>query len=147
MQSADFTSSPMSVSPCNWSFYRNSLHFCKCHQHKGAFNQLCHHFHQNHTPSKPAELSYKRLSAQEVCYQRMQMAQQQAAQLSAATRTAESPKSSSPGFSGEKKRIAHRPNPRITSPTTSKKASNQHHYLQLLCLLLLRYFRYSLLLC
>ncbi|XP_044056324.1 RNA exonuclease 1 homolog [Siniperca chuatsi] len=60
---------------------------------------------------------YKRLTAQEVCYQRMQMAQQQAAQLSASVKA--DPQSSSASFSGERKRIAHRPNPQITSSKTT----------------------------
>lgn len=76
-------------------------------------------FCQNDAPSKTAVRPYKRLTAQEVCYQRMQMAQQQAAQLSAAAKAARSSQSSSPSFSGEKKRIAHRPNPQITSSKTS----------------------------
>lgn len=70
-------------------------------------------------PSPTVVRPYKRLSAQEVCYQRMQLAQQQAAQLSASVRTAS--QSSSPGFSGEKKRIAHRPNPQTTSSKTNVK--------------------------
>ncbi|XP_038571339.1 RNA exonuclease 1 homolog [Micropterus salmoides] len=67
-------------------------------------------------PSKTVVPPYRRLTAQEVCYQRMQMAQQQAAQLSASVKAAS--KSSSSGFSGERKRIAHRPNPQITSSKT-----------------------------
>ncbi|TDH08773.1 hypothetical protein EPR50_G00101150 [Perca flavescens] len=68
-------------------------------------------------PSTTVVRPYKRLSAQEVCYKRMQMAQQQAAQLSASVKAAS--KSSSPGFSGERKRIAHRPSPQTTSSKTS----------------------------
>uniref|UniRef100_I3JUZ4 REX1, RNA exonuclease 1 homolog n=1 Tax=Oreochromis niloticus TaxID=8128 RepID=I3JUZ4_ORENI len=60
---------------------------------------------------------YKRPTAQEICYQRMQMAQQQAAQLSASVKAAS--QASSPSFSGERKRIAHRPNPQIASSKTS----------------------------
>ncbi|XP_076582912.1 RNA exonuclease 1 homolog [Chaetodon auriga] len=71
----------------------------------------------NDAPSKSAVRPYKRLTAQEVCYQRMQMAQQQAAQLSASIKAAS--QNSSPSFSGERKRIAHRPNPQITSSKTS----------------------------
>ncbi|CAG00737.1 unnamed protein product [Tetraodon nigroviridis] len=67
-------------------------------------------------PSKPVLQPYKRLSAQEVCYRRLHVAQQQAAQLSAAAKAA---KSNNLGFSGEKKRIAHRPNPQITPLKTS----------------------------
>ncbi|XP_018551300.1 RNA exonuclease 1 homolog isoform X2 [Lates calcarifer] len=70
-------------------------------------------------PSKTVVRPYKRPTAQEVCYQRMQMAQQQAAQLSASVKAAS--QSSSPSFSGERKRIAHRPNPQITSSKTSAK--------------------------
>ncbi|XP_072294468.1 RNA exonuclease 1 homolog [Eucyclogobius newberryi] len=64
---------------------------------------------------KAAGRPYKRPSAQEVCYQRMQLSQQQAAQLSASMR--EAAQSHSAGVSGEKKRIAHRPNP----PTTASR--------------------------
>ncbi|XP_017276074.1 RNA exonuclease 1 homolog [Kryptolebias marmoratus] len=73
-------------------------------------------------PSKSVVRPYKRPTPQEMCYQRMQIAQQQAAQLSASQR-------SSPGVSGEKKRIAHRPNPQTpsskTSPAHDKPATSQ----------------------
>uniref|UniRef100_A0A665WS00 Exonuclease domain-containing protein n=1 Tax=Echeneis naucrates TaxID=173247 RepID=A0A665WS00_ECHNA len=72
---------------------------------------------ETHTPSKTVVRPYKRPTAQEVCYQRMQMAQQQAAQLSASANTAS--QNSSPTFSRERKRIAHRPNPQITSSKTT----------------------------
>ncbi|XP_004553853.2 RNA exonuclease 1 homolog isoform X1 [Maylandia zebra] len=68
-------------------------------------------------PSRTAVRPYKRPTAQEICYQRMQMAQQQAAQLSASVKAAT--QASSPSFSGERKRIAHRPNPQIASSKTS----------------------------
>ncbi|XP_067369916.1 RNA exonuclease 1 homolog isoform X2 [Channa argus] len=68
-------------------------------------------------PSKTLVRPYKRPTAQEVCYQRMQMAQQQAAQLSASVKPASL--SSSLTFSKERKRIAHRPSPQITSSKTS----------------------------
>ncbi|XP_074524790.1 RNA exonuclease 1 homolog [Halichoeres trimaculatus] len=71
------------------------------------------------TPSKTVVQPYRRLTAQEVCYRRMQMAQEQAAQLSATVKA--SSQSSSPGFSGEKRRIAHRPNPQTTSSKTNVK--------------------------
>ncbi|XP_060933880.1 RNA exonuclease 1 homolog [Limanda limanda] len=61
---------------------------------------------------------YKRASAQEVCYQRMQLAQHQAAQLSASVKAAS--QSSSSIFPGERKRVAHRPGP----PTSSSKTSS-----------------------
>ncbi|CAJ1060938.1 RNA exonuclease 1 homolog [Xyrichtys novacula] len=70
-------------------------------------------------PSKTVVQPYRRLTAQEVCYRRMQLAQQQASQLSASVKT--SPQSSSSSFSGEKKRIAHRPNPQTTSSKTNVK--------------------------
>ncbi|XP_031715562.1 RNA exonuclease 1 homolog [Anarrhichthys ocellatus] len=59
---------------------------------------------------------YKRLSAQEVCYKRMQMAQQQGAQISASVKVASQSSSTS---SGEKKRIAHRSSPQTPSSKTS----------------------------
>lgn len=68
---------------------------------------------------------YKRLSAQEVCYQRMHMAQQQAAQLSAAAKAAQS---TNHPYSGEKKRIAHRPNPQKTSLKTSEGPHVSYHF-------------------
>ncbi|XP_073333041.1 RNA exonuclease 1 homolog [Pagrus major] len=71
----------------------------------------------NEAPSKSAVRPYKRPTAQEACYHRMQMAQQQAAQLSASVKAAS--QSSSQSFSGERKRIAHRPNPQMTSSKTS----------------------------
>ncbi|KAM8746322.1 RNA exonuclease 1 homolog [Acanthopagrus schlegelii] len=71
----------------------------------------------NDAPSKSAVRPYKRPSAQEACYHRMQMAQQQAAQLSVSVKAAS--QSSSQSFSGERKRIAHRPNPQMTSSKTS----------------------------
>lgn len=78
-------------------------------------------------PSRTAVRPYKRPTAQEICYQRMQMAQQQAAQLSASVKAAS--QASSPSFSGERKRIAHRPNPQIasskTSPTDAKHAAGR----------------------
>ncbi|XP_047231372.1 RNA exonuclease 1 homolog isoform X2 [Girardinichthys multiradiatus] len=68
-------------------------------------------------PSKTVIRPYKRPTPQEVCFQRMQLMQQQAAQLSASVQAAS--QSSPSTFSGEKKRIAHRPNPQITSSKTS----------------------------
>ncbi|XP_061681624.1 RNA exonuclease 1 homolog [Syngnathoides biaculeatus] len=69
-------------------------------------------------PSKNVVRPYRRPTAQEVCYQRMQMAQQQAAQLSASVKVP-SQSSPSPSSSGERKRIAHRPNPLTISSKTS----------------------------
>ncbi|KAG7279407.1 hypothetical protein CRUP_024226, partial [Coryphaenoides rupestris] len=81
--------------------------------------------------SKSAVRPYRRPTAQEICYQRLQMAQQQAAQLAPAVRTpavktpgvktpgvkASSDSSPSSSFAGERKRIAHRPNPFTPSPS------------------------------
>ncbi|XP_054646674.1 RNA exonuclease 1 homolog [Dunckerocampus dactyliophorus] len=69
-------------------------------------------------PSKNVVRPYRRPTPQEVCYQRMQVAQQQAAQFSASIKAA-SQSSSSTGSSGGKKRIAHRPNPLLISSNTS----------------------------
>ncbi|KAM6041731.1 RNA exonuclease 1 homolog isoform 2-T2 [Chlamydotis macqueenii] len=55
-------------------------------------------------PSKPVVRPYRPPTAQEVCYQRIQLAQQQAAQLAVAVQKA------SLSLPGEKKRIAHVPN-------------------------------------
>lgn len=74
---------------------------------------------QTDAPLKTAVRPYKRPTPQEVCFQRMQLAQQQAAQLSASVKAAS--QSSTSSFAGEKKRIAHRPNPQITSTKTSRK--------------------------
>ncbi|KAM6310881.1 RNA exonuclease 1 homolog [Podargus strigoides] len=54
-------------------------------------------------PSKPVVRPYRPPTAQEVCYQRIQLAQQQAAQLAVAVQKA------SLSLPGEKKRIAHVP--------------------------------------
>lgn len=47
----------------------------------------------------------RRLTAQEVCFQRMQIAQQQAAQFSASGAAA----------AGERRRVMHRPNPALVA--------------------------------
>ncbi|XP_062412184.1 RNA exonuclease 1 homolog isoform X2 [Sardina pilchardus] len=71
---------------------------------------------------------YRRPTAQEMCYQRMQMAQQQAEQLAvvvkaaAAASSSYSLSSSSTAFSAEKKRVAHRPNPSALSLKASSEA-------------------------
>ncbi|KAG5275980.1 hypothetical protein AALO_G00126610 [Alosa alosa] len=71
---------------------------------------------------------YRRPTAQEMCYQRMQMAQQQAEQLAVVVKAATaasssySLSSSSTSISGEKKRVAHRPNPSALSLKASSEA-------------------------
>ncbi|XP_036378227.1 RNA exonuclease 1 homolog [Megalops cyprinoides] len=64
---------------------------------------------------KPIVRPYRRPTAQEICYQRMQIAQQQAAQLAAAVKTATATPSPASSFSGEKRRVAHRPNPLVAA--------------------------------
>ncbi len=114
---------------------------------QSIFNKKCICFYQSEAPSKSVVQPYKRLSAQQVCYQRMQMAQQQAAQLAASVKAAS--QSSSPSFSGgERKRIAHRPNPQIASSKTSTIASASHFYgrIQLLFFLffpLINFFKWK----
>ncbi|NWX93335.1 REXO1 exonuclease, partial [Nothoprocta pentlandii] len=71
-------------------------------------------------PSKPVVRPYRPPTAQEVCYQRIQLAQQQAAQLAVAVQKA------SLSLPGEKKRIAHVPNAALAaaakqSPAGAKK--------------------------
>ncbi|XP_066551290.1 RNA exonuclease 1 homolog [Amia ocellicauda] len=67
---------------------------------------------------------YRRPTAQEICYKRMQIAQQQAVQLAAAVKTA----AAMPAYPGEKKRVAHRPGPSApaarTGPVEGKKAGS-----------------------
>ncbi|XP_067413686.1 RNA exonuclease 1 homolog isoform X1 [Emydura macquarii macquarii] len=60
-------------------------------------------------PSKPVIRPYRPPTAQEVCYQRIQLAQQQAAQLAVAVQRA------SLALPGEKKRIAHVPNAALSA--------------------------------
>ncbi|XP_068599709.1 RNA exonuclease 1 homolog [Brachionichthys hirsutus] len=77
----------------------------------------------NDAPSQAAAPPCKRLSAQAVCYRRMQLAQQQAAQLSASVKAAQS---AAPGSSGDRKRIAHRPKAQTASTKADfKPAANR----------------------
>nr|XP_046208681.1 RNA exonuclease 1 homolog [Oncorhynchus gorbuscha] len=79
----------------------------------GQRKRVSHFSAKGSTEATPKPPPYRRLTAQEICYQRMQIAQQQAAQLAAAVKTASTP---SP-FPGERKRVAHRPTP---LPSSSK---------------------------
>ncbi|XP_064845749.1 RNA exonuclease 1 homolog [Oncorhynchus masou masou] len=79
----------------------------------GQRKRVSHFSAKGSTEATPKPPPYRRLTAQEICYQRMQVAQQQAAQLAAAVKTASTP---SP-FPGERKRVAHRPTP---LPSSSK---------------------------
>ncbi|KAM6107380.1 RNA exonuclease 1 homolog isoform 2-T2 [Pterocles gutturalis] len=65
-------------------------------------------------PSKPVIRPYRPPTAQEVCYQRIQLAQQQAAQLAVAVQKA------SLSLPGEKRRIAHVPN--VALSTAAKQS-------------------------
>ncbi|XP_056319736.1 RNA exonuclease 1 homolog [Danio aesculapii] len=72
---------------------------------------------KSETTMNSVPMPQRRMTAQEICYQRMQKAQQQAAQLAEAVKTASASTSSNPvlGISGEKRRVAHRPNASLPS--------------------------------
>lgn len=70
---------------------------------------------QAEVPSKPVIRPYRPPTAQEVCYQRIQLAQQQAAQLAVAVQKA------SLSLPGEKKRIAHVPNAALSAAAKQSK--------------------------
>ncbi|NXM60181.1 REXO1 exonuclease, partial [Illadopsis cleaveri] len=70
-------------------------------------------------PSKPVVRPYRPPTAQEVCYQRIQLAQQQAAQLVGAV---QKPSLSLPG---EKRRIAHVPNAALTAAAKQSLGSSK----------------------
>lgn len=82
---------------------------------KQKVNQWFPRAQQAEPSSKPMVRPYRRPTAQEVCYQRMQMAQQQAAQLATAVKTTGTTSSPAAGLLGEKRRVAHRPNPALSS--------------------------------
>ncbi|XP_030640390.1 RNA exonuclease 1 homolog [Chanos chanos] len=80
------------------------------------------------TTRNPVALPQRRLTAQEICYQRMRIAQQQAAQLAEAVKTATPAVSPASSFPGEKRRVAHRPNALASSKpglADSKKSGSQ----------------------
>ncbi|KAM6113537.1 RNA exonuclease 1 homolog isoform 2-T2 [Phoenicopterus ruber ruber] len=70
-------------------------------------------------PSKPVVRPYRPPTAQEVCYQRIQLAQQQAAQLAVAVQKA------SLSLPGEKKRIAHVPNVALSAAAKQSLMSSK----------------------
>ncbi|NXD85325.1 REXO1 exonuclease, partial [Halcyon senegalensis] len=70
-------------------------------------------------PSKPVIRPYRPPTAQEICYQRIQLAQQQAAQLAVAVQKA------SLSLPGEKKRIAHVPNAALSTAAKQSLVSNK----------------------
>lgn len=82
---------------------------------QGAAGPQCCLCVQAETPSKPVVRPYRPPTAQEVCYQRIQLAQQQAAQLVGAV-----PKTSL-CLPGEKRRIAHVPNAALTAAAKQSK--------------------------
>ncbi|NWT60984.1 REXO1 exonuclease, partial [Erythrocercus mccallii] len=71
------------------------------------------------TPSKPVVRPYRPPTAQEVCYQRIQLAQQQAAQLVGAVQK------TSLSVPGEKRRIAHVPNAALTAAAKQSLGSSK----------------------
>ncbi|NXQ32601.1 REXO1 exonuclease, partial [Alaudala cheleensis] len=70
-------------------------------------------------PSKPVVRPYRPPTAQEVCYQRIQLAQQQAAQLVGAAQK------TSLCLPGEKRRIAHVPNAALTAAAKQSLGSSK----------------------
>ncbi|NWX22625.1 REXO1 exonuclease, partial [Aegotheles bennettii] len=74
---------------------------------------------QAEVPSKPVIRPYRPPTAQEVCYQRIQLAQQQAAQLAVAVQKA------SLSLPGEKKRIAHVPNVALAAAAKQSLVSSK----------------------
>ncbi|NWS77854.1 REXO1 exonuclease, partial [Crotophaga sulcirostris] len=70
-------------------------------------------------PSKPVVRPYRPPTAQEVCYQRIQLAQKQAAQLAVAVQKA------SLSLPGEKKRIAHVPNAAFSAAAKQSLTSSK----------------------
>ncbi|NXR85581.1 REXO1 exonuclease, partial [Hypocryptadius cinnamomeus] len=70
-------------------------------------------------PSKPVVRPYRPPTAQEVCYQRIQLAQQQAAQLVGAVQK------TSLCLPGEKRRIAHVPNAALTAAAKQSLGSSK----------------------
>ncbi|KFO15341.1 RNA exonuclease 1, partial [Balearica regulorum gibbericeps] len=70
-------------------------------------------------PNKPVIRPYRPPTAQEVCYQRIQLAQQQAAQLAVAVQKA------SLSLPGEKKRIAHVPNVALSAAAKQSLVSSK----------------------
>lgn len=80
-------------------------------------------FGQSETSLNAAPVPQRRFTAQEMCYQRMQKAQQQAAQLAAAVKSSFASTSPVLGLSGEKRRVAHRPNASLSSPKPAMRAT------------------------
>lgn len=86
-----------------------------CGWSRGAAGPKCSLSVQAEAPSKPVVRPYRPPTAQEVCYQRIQLAQQQAAQLAGALQK------TSLCLPGEKRRIAHVPNAALTAAAKQSK--------------------------
>lgn len=80
-------------------------------------------FIQSEASLNAVPMTQRRMTAQEICYQRMQKAQQQAAQLAAAVKTASASTNPILGLSGEKRRVAHRPTASLPSSKPGMKGS------------------------
>uniref|UniRef100_A0A674A7V8 REX1, RNA exonuclease 1 homolog n=1 Tax=Salmo trutta TaxID=8032 RepID=A0A674A7V8_SALTR len=89
----------------------------------GQRKRVSHFSAKGSTEATPKPPPYRRLTAQEICYQRMQIAQQQAAQLAAAVKTASTPMPNPSPFPGERKRLAHRPTPLPSSSKSGRKSA------------------------
>uniref|UniRef100_A0A672LTV7 RNA exonuclease 1 homolog n=1 Tax=Sinocyclocheilus grahami TaxID=75366 RepID=A0A672LTV7_SINGR len=72
-------------------------------------------FIQSESSLNAVPMLQRRMTAQEICYQRIQKAQQQAVQLAAAVKAASASTNPKLGLSGEKRRVAHRPNASLPS--------------------------------
>ncbi|NXX61980.1 REXO1 exonuclease, partial [Scopus umbretta] len=95
---------------------RRISHLVKQGNHAGSKTFLSV---QAEVPSKPVIRPYRPPTAQEVCYQRIQLAQQQAAQLAVAVQKA------SLSLPGEKKRIAHVPNVALSAAAKQSLMSSK----------------------
>ncbi|NWY58107.1 REXO1 exonuclease, partial [Chionis minor] len=95
---------------------RRISHLVKQGNHGGSKTLLSV---QAEVPSKPVIRPYRPPTAQEVCYQRIQLAQQQAAQLAVAVQKA------SLSLPGEKRRIAHVPNVALSAAAKQSLASSK----------------------
>ncbi|KAI7798164.1 RNA exonuclease 1-like protein [Triplophysa rosa] len=78
---------------------------------------------KSETSLSASPMPQRRFTAQEMCYQRMQKAQQQAAQLAAAFKSSSASSNPVLGMSGEKRRVAHRPNASLSSPKPAMRAT------------------------
>uniref|UniRef100_A0A671KUL4 Exonuclease domain-containing protein n=1 Tax=Sinocyclocheilus anshuiensis TaxID=1608454 RepID=A0A671KUL4_9TELE len=80
-------------------------------------------FIQSESSLNAVPMLQRRMTAQEICYQRIQKAQQQAVQLAAAVKAASASTNPKLGLSGEKRRVAHRPNASLPSSKPADASS------------------------